>query len=204
MSTPDPETDRRILHGNKTRAALVRTARRLFRHGYEATGTPEIVQAAKVTRGALYHHFEDKRALFAAVAEDVAADIVTDINAAADARQSDPLAAVIAGCRAFLTATQNDERRQIFMVDAPSVLGWSAWRAIDARHGLGSLKAGLQACADAKLMKAADVDAVAHLISGALNEAAFALSDAGETAPIAKALDHQIERMVRSLVMGRS
>lgn len=203
MSTPDPETDRRVLHGNKTRAALIRTARRLFRRGYEATATPEIVQAAKVTRGALYHHFEDKRALFAAVAEDVAADIVADIDAAADTHQRDPLKAVIAGCRAFLSATQNDERRQIFMVDAPSVLGWGTWRAIDARHGLGSLKAGLRACADAKLMNIADVDAVAHLISGALNEAAFALSEAGQTAPIAKSLDHQIERMVRSLVTGR-
>lgn len=153
-----------------------------------------------MTRGALYHHFDDKRALFAAVVEEVARELVSAIDAAAEAYKDRPLHAVVAGCRAFLAATQNDETRQIFLVDAPGMLGWTAWRSIDVRHGLGSLKAGLQACADAGLMSASDIPAVTHLISGALNEAAFVLAGVKAGDPIASALDRQTERMVRSLV----
>ena len=140
--------DQRIAHGRKTRTALIQAARRLFVQGYDKVGTPEIVRAAKVTRGALYHHFKDKRALFEAVVDDVARDLVGSINSAAETEADQPLEAILAGCRAFLASAQDKEVRQIFLVDAPAVLGWGTWRAIDARHGLGSLKEGLQACAE--------------------------------------------------------
>lgn len=195
--------DRRIEHGRSTRAALVRSARRLFRKGYDAVGTPEIVRAAKVTRGALYHHFEDKRALFAAVVEEVARDLVASIDAVAEPSKDQPLDAVLAGCRAFLAAARVEETRQIFLVDAPAVLGWAAWRAIDTRHGLGSLEAGLQACADKGLISARDGGSIARLISGALNEIAFVLVKLEPGDPAASELDRHMERMVRLLVSKR-
>jgi AcrR family transcriptional regulator len=192
-------TNRRIDQGDKTRAALVRSARKLFRRGYEAVGTPEIAEAAGVTRGALYHHFADKRALFAAVVEQIAADHVAAIEKVAVAEAS-PVEGLLAGCRAFLDIARSDETQRIYLLDAPAALGWNAWREIDARYGLGSVKAGLEACAAAGLMNAADVDAAAHLILGALNEAALVLAQAGPKSAIAKSLDRRMEAMVRALV----
>ena len=192
--------NRRIALGRKTRAALIRVARQLFSAGYDNVSTPEIVRAAEVTRGALYHHFPDKQALFEAVVDDVARDLVTAINTAAEGVADEPLEAVLAGCRAFLASAKDQETRQIFLVDAPAVLGWATWRAIDARHGLGSLKAGLMACAERGLLKASDVPAVAHLISGALNEVVFALVELESDAATVASLDQQMERMVRALI----
>jgi AcrR family transcriptional regulator len=191
--------NRKIDQGDKTRAALVRAARKLFRRGYEAVGTPEIAEAAGVTRGALYHHFADKRALFAAVVERIAADHVAAIQKVA-IEEASPIDGLLAGCRAFLAIAQDDETQRIYLLDAPAALGWEAWREIDARYGLGSVKDGLNACAEAGLMDAADIDAVAHLILGALNEAAFVLAQAGPRARIAKSLDQRMEAMVRGLV----
>lgn len=191
--------NRRIDQGDKTRAALVRVARTLFQRGYEAVSTPEIARAAGVTRGALYHHFKDKQALYAAVVEAVAADHVAKVQDVAMA-ESSPIAAVLAGCRAFLASAQDAEIRRIYLLDAPAALGWETWHAIDARYGLGSVKDGLNACVEAGVMDAADVDAAAHLILGALNEAALVLAEAGPRAPIAKAIDRRMEAMVRALI----
>ncbi|MGI9408849.1 MAG: TetR/AcrR family transcriptional regulator [Hyphomicrobiaceae bacterium] len=196
--------DQRITHGRKTRTALIQAARRLFVQGYDKVGTPEIVRAAKVTRGALYHHFKDKRALFEAVVDDVARDLVGSINSAAETNADQPLEAILAGCRAFLASAQDEEMRQIFLVDAPAVLGWGPWRAIDARHGLGSLKEGLQACAEQGLLRADDIPAVAHLISGALNEVVFALVDHEPGDAMVASLDRQMERMVRALLSNEA
>ena len=192
--------NRKIDRGATTRAVLISAARRLFADGYDAVGTPAIAAAAGVTRGALYHHFADKRALFAAVVDQVAADLVDRINVAAIGYAEDKIEAVIAGCRAFLAVYHDVETRQIFLVDAPAVLGWSAWRAIDARHGLGSLKDGLAACAAAGLMSEDDIDAVAYVISGALNEAVFVLAEEPSDKRLRKRLDSCIERMVRGLL----
>jgi AcrR family transcriptional regulator len=194
--------NRRVDQGEQTRAALVRAARKLFRRGYDAVSTPEIADAAGVTRGALYHHFADKRALFAAVVEAVAADHVAAIQELATA-EATPIDGLLAGCRAFLANAQNAEIQRIYLLDAPAALGWDAWREIDSRHGLGSVRDGLHACAEAGLMDAGDVDAVAHLILGALNEAALVLAKAGPKAAIVKSLDQRIESMVRALVTRR-
>lgn len=195
--------NRKIAHGAATRATLVETARRLFAEGYDAVSTPAIAGAAQVTRGALYHHFTDKRALFAAVVDQVAADVVSRIDAAAMDHAGRPLEAVIAGCRAFVAACRDDETRQILLTDAPAVLGWSAWREIDARHGLGSLKEGLAACAAAGVIAPDDVDVAAYLISGALNEAVFALAEGPPDPGFGAKLDTAIETLVRGLLNAR-
>lgn len=190
-------TNLKIEAGAATRTELIRTARRLFVAGYEEVGTSAIAEAAKVTRGALYHHFSDKRALFAAVVDQVAADLVERINAAAISHVESPVESVIAGCRAFIAACHDVETRQIYLVDAPAVLGWSAWRDIDTHYGLGSLKDGLGKCAADGYIAQEDVDSVAHLISGALNEAVFVVAAEPTNILLRKRLDASVDRMVR-------
>lgn len=190
---------RKIQQGAETRAKLIAAGRTLFANGYDAVGTAQIVNAAQVTRGALYHHFDDKRALFAAVVEEVARDLVAKIDATAE-RAASPVDGVIAGCKAFLDCARDQETRQIFLVDAPAVLGWRAWREIDARHGLGSLKEGLEACAAAGAMERARIDPLAHWISGALNEAVFVLAEIDAGDPVAASLLDDVDRLVRGMI----
>ena len=193
------KANRKIELGEATRLALVAAARDLFASGYDAAGTPAIALKAGVTRGALYHHFKDKRDLFKAVVEQVAEDIVVQIDAAAT-RSQVPTDSIIAGCKAFVSACDNAAIRQIFFLDAPAVLGWKAWRAIDACYGLGSLMQGLSACAAAGLLEVEQVGSAAHLISGALNEAVFMLAEQPNQSHVRDRIDRSIERMVRGLL----
>lgn len=194
------KANRKVEVGLATKATLIKTARELFAAGYDSVGTPAIADAAGVTRGALYHHFPDKRALFAAVVEVTAKELVDRIEAASSVHDNDPVSAVLAGCKEFISACQDEETRQVFLVDAPAVLGWSNWREIDARHGLGSLKTGLQACAAAGYIATDEVETAAYLISGALNEVTFAFAHASENTLHEDTLDRGIERLVRSLL----
>ena len=196
------KSNRKVELGIATRETLIKTARNLFANGYDSVGTPAIAEAAGVTRGALYHHFSDKRSLFSAVVDQVAEDIVVCIEDVSAAHDKDPVHAVLGGCRAFVSACQDADTRQIFLVDAPAVLGWPAWREIDARYGLGSLKNGLRACAAAGYIVEDEVDTVAFLISGALNEAVFAIAHAPEGTFSDGHFDRCIERMVRGLLSG--
>ena len=128
-----------------TRADLIAAARKLFTEkSYAETGTPEIVAAAGVTRGALYHHFADKQALFAAVVEQEAAAVADEIDRASppslEARD-----ALIAGSDAYLAAMRAPGRTRLLLLDGPAVLGRAAMDAIDNRHGNRSLREGLVA-----------------------------------------------------------
>ncbi len=131
-----------------TRAELLRVARTLFaERGYADVGTEEIVRAAHVTRGALYHHFADKRDLFRAVHEQVADDLLATI-AGKIAGITDPWEALETGVRAFLDACTDPAVMRISHLDAPAVLGWAEWREIDARHWLGVVSDGVQEAID--------------------------------------------------------
>src|SRR5215472_9342458 len=131
-------TTRHDLRSQTTRRQLVRSARALFgARGYAGVGTEEIVRAAGVTRGALYHQFRDKADLFAAVAEEVEAEIADRIAAGAAGAAADPLAGLRTGARLFLDACAEPDVERIILLDAPAVLGWEAWRDLAGRYGLG-------------------------------------------------------------------
>jgi AcrR family transcriptional regulator len=120
-----------------TRAKLIAAARRLFaERGYAGVGTEEIVRAAGVTRGALYHHFEGKPQLLEAVYEQIEGELTEKIATGA-LGGSDPLDALRAGSEMFLDACLEPEVQRIVLLDAPAVLGWERWREIAADHGLG-------------------------------------------------------------------
>src|SRR5258708_18379577 len=123
------------LRSEATRRRLVSAARTLFgARGYAEVGTEEIVRAAGVTRGALYHQFRDKAGLFAAVAEEVEAEIAERIAVGAAAESSEPTDVLRAGARLFLEACAEPEVERIILLDAPAVLGWEAWRGLFAPH----------------------------------------------------------------------
>ena len=159
-----------------TQRRLIAAARRLFAEkGYAATGTPEIVAAAGVTRGALYHHYADKLALFAAVVAEEHALLAMAINAAAEGEdEPGPVKALIAGGDAFLDAMQDPGRRRILLVDAPAVLGRAAVDAIDALHGLRTLIEGVTVAMEAKAIRELPVLPLAHLLNALFDRAALA------------------------------
>jgi AcrR family transcriptional regulator len=189
--------NKRVTTGQETRLRIIGAARALFARGYEAVSTPEIADASSVTRGALYHHFADKKALFDAVVCEVAAAIVVEIDTAAAMHAGEPLDALHAGSIAFIDACQMPEVRQIFLVDGPSVLGWARWRAIDGAFGLGSLKAGLTALNSIQSVPFEHLETLAHLLSGALNEAALYVSDNGRTSQEIAQMKADVVQLIR-------
>ncbi|HEY1358214.1 MAG TPA: helix-turn-helix domain-containing protein [Thermoleophilaceae bacterium] len=189
---------RREAEALATREALIRAALELFtKRGYAQVGTEEIVARAKVTRGALYHHFEDKRDLFRAVFERVEGDLMKRIGARMEATD-DPWELMIAGMRSFLDACEEPAVKQISLTDAPAVLGWEEWREIDNRHGLGLTRAALQGAVDAGVLLPIPIEPMAHLLVAALSEAAFVIAHAEQTR---KARD-EVERALIQLVEG--
>jgi AcrR family transcriptional regulator len=199
MSTPSTtgRLGRREAEAQATRDALIRAALELFsKRGYADVGTEEIVSRAKVTRGALYHHFADKRDLFRAVFERVEGELMERIGAQMEATD-DPWELMIAGMRSFLDACEEPAVKQISLTDAPSVLGWQEWREIDNRHGLGLTRAALQGAVDAGKMRPIAVEPMAHLFVAALSEAAFVIAYSDQPrearAEVEKALIELIE-----------
>jgi AcrR family transcriptional regulator len=165
-------------HGDQTRAQLLALAREMFaQDGHDGVALQDLCERAGVTRGALYHHFPGKDALFRAVCEDVAADLQRQIVAGAR-QQRTAMARLDAGCAAFLDACADPAVRQILLTDAPSVLGWRAYRDLDARHGLGLVKSALRAALTEQDAPTTQVDTLAHLIVAALNEAAMLIANA--------------------------
>ena len=173
---PDVSRRTQTARREQTQRLLLAAARALFAEkGFAATSTPEIVAAAGVTRGALYHHFADKTALFAAVVEEEHLVMAMAINAAAESdEEPGPIKALMAGCDAFLDAMQDPGRRQIMLVDAPAILGRAAVDAIDARHGLETLICGLRDAMDAGAMRRLPVETLAHLFGALFDRAALA------------------------------
>jgi AcrR family transcriptional regulator len=165
-----------------TRRALLDAARAQFtEHGYAGTGREQVAAAAGVTRGALYHHFGTKEGLFRAVVEELEAGLVDRVAATAGAG-TDAVDELRRGCLAFLDACMEPAVRRIVLLEAPVVLGWDAWREIDARYGLALVRAGLAGALDQVGLAAAAVDPLAHLLLGALNEAALLVATADDPA----------------------
>jgi AcrR family transcriptional regulator len=183
-----------------TRTALLETARRLFaERGYAAVGTEEIVRATGVTRGALYHHFADKRELFEAVYEEVESGLVEQISATVLTSAEDPLQALHAGAEAFLDACEDPAVQRIALVDAPSVLGWERWREIGMRYGLGLVQATVQAAIDAGQIEQQPVGPLAHLLLGAIDEGAMLIARAQDSGTTRREVGASVGRFIDAL-----
>jgi AcrR family transcriptional regulator len=185
-----PEPERRRTQAERTQAtrdALIGAALRLFtERGYDNVGTEEIVRAAGVTRGALYHQFGGKASLLEAAYERLEAESTERVaRIVLGSELHSPLAAMKAGIEAFLDECAKPELRQIALHDAPAVLGWERWREIGAANGLGLIEASLAAAIEAGEIRELPVKPLAHLLLGALDEAAMLI--AREERPQARA-----------------
>ena len=183
-----------------TRASLIDAGRKLFgERGFADVGTQEIVAEAGVTRGALYHQFDDKKGLFVAVYDDVEQSIVAQIAAAVGERAAeDPLAALKACMRLFLRLCTEPEVHRITLVEAPSVLGWSEWRARGEEFGFALVEGLIAAAIATGQAVEQPTRPLAHVAIGALDEAALYVAAADDREAATEQVAAVLERIVDS------
>jgi len=181
-----------------TRTALLKVARKLFaERGYADTATEEIVKRARVTRGALYHHFKDKQDLFKAVLVEEQVRLAA-LSAEAASKETDPWRALLLASEAFMDACLEPAVQQIVLIDAPAVLGAQGWREFDESYYLAGVKIGIQASIDAGIIAPQPVDPLAHIILGSFNEAAQLIAHAKDR----KAARREVSEVTSRLLNG--
>ena len=191
-------TSRQDQHSLETRRALLRIARKLFgSRGYSQTSIADIAKGARVTSGALYHHFRDKKQIFEAIVEEIEREIMSKADAAAAGRR-DPWDRLLAGIEAMLDASMAADVQRIGFVDAPVVLGPDAARAIAQRYGYGRLLQALQNIVDAGLVRRHPVQILGPIVLGSLTEAATAIAGADDP----RAARKQAGDILRELLAG--
>jgi AcrR family transcriptional regulator len=177
-----------------TQQALLSAARGLWgERGYAEVGTPEIAEAAGVTRGAMYHQFADKTALFLAVLEaleeEVMQRLAQDVAAAAPKTPAD---AIYVAADAWLDIAREPEVRQLMLLDAPSVLGWEGFREISQRYALGMTEELLRAAIEAGQLKRQPVRPLATVMLAALDEAAMSIASSEEDEADVRTVIHNL------------
>ena len=181
----------------RTRGALIDAGRALFaERGYAGAGREEIVERAGVTRGAMYHHFNSKEALFQAVYEVVEAELCDAIAKSAMA-SSDPIEQLRLGARAFLDAAATGEVRRIVLLDAPAVLPVDVRRRLSEQYGLGLVREALRHADAAARLNVGPVDALALVVMAVLHEAATAIADGDDPAAMHSVIDGMITAITR-------
>jgi AcrR family transcriptional regulator len=159
--------------------------------GYEGTSTPHIVRAAGLTRGALYHHFDDKKALFAAVVEREA-DLVGATIASASEGVEDPTKSLIKGAEAYFDAMRVSGRAELLLLSAPSVLGHEHAATVTLGDGVEELKEGLQAAKPT--LGERELSALADVLSAAFDRAALAIAGGADRDAYASAMRELLNR----------
>jgi AcrR family transcriptional regulator len=169
---------RQMDRSTATRARLVKAARELFsERPYADVGTEEIVRRARVTRGALYHHFADKRDLFRSVHEQLEAELVDAIGRQlVEASTDDPVEGLRTGVRSYLDACEDPSFARITLIDAPAVLGWAEWRRIDEEYALKLIVLGLEGAMEAGALRRQPVLPLAHILLGTMGEAGLRIA----------------------------
>jgi AcrR family transcriptional regulator len=195
---------RRAEHIADTRAALLRAARELFAaNGYAGTGTEAIVARARVTRGALYHHFGDKPGLFSAVMQAVAGDLAHRLIAQQLAYPAGPPEGawdqLRDGIRAFLDACTGSDFQRIVLIDGPAVLGPGAWADLVEQHGPGLLRAWLQRAIDDHQIDPLPVEPLARLLAALIGEASLYIGQAADPARARRETGATIDRILTGL-----
>jgi AcrR family transcriptional regulator len=172
-----------------TREALLGAGRALFAaHGVDGVSAEELVTAAGVTRGALYHHFTNKQALFRAVYERMEAELRDELAARLDTVE-DPLVALVTSIGWFLDICERPEVRRIGLVEAPAVLGWRTWREIESAYALGLIVDRLDAAARAGVPLPAPARVLAPLLFASVIEAALTIAAADDPAAARAAVE---------------
>ncbi|MED3576081.1 TetR/AcrR family transcriptional regulator [Cytobacillus praedii] len=177
---------------------LMEIARQHFtEYGYANVTLEEIAQEANVTRGALYHHFKNKKGLFLAVFEVVQKEIGEHVEAAA-AQSNNSWQQLINGCQAYLEGAVVSQNQRILLIDGPAILGWDTFRKMDEKYSMNSLREQLQFMQERELIKPISVEAMTHCLSGAMNEAVLWISDHSDQKDVIEEVMIVLKHMLES------
>jgi AcrR family transcriptional regulator len=192
--------NKNIARGEATRAQLIAIATRLFAaHGYEGTSIEAVLREAGVSRGSLYHHFAGKEALYEAVLEDVETKVgMQTVAAAGDA--TGPVDALRKGFIEWIRLASDPVVQRIVLIDAPSVLGWQEWRAMEERHALGLIRSVLQEIADQGNLRPELVGTLAHVLLASVNEVALLVARADDQEAAMEDGADAIDELLRRLL----
>ncbi len=191
--------NKNVARGEATRAQLIAIATRMFAdRGYEESSIEAVLREAGVSRGSLYHHFASKEALFEAVAEEVETSVGEQTMAAAYGI-TEPVAALRAGFLAWIRLAGDPVVRRILLIDAPSVLGWERWRAMEEDHALGLIRLVLQAIAEQGRLRPELVGTLAHVLLASVNEVALLVARSEDRDAAMKAGADAVDELLRRL-----
>lgn len=188
--------------GRATREQLVEIATGLFaEHGYEDTSIEAVLQETGVSRGALYHHFNGKEALFEAVLRSLQRDAFQTLSKNIDLT-ADPVEVLRAGCLAWVRLAGDQVVQQIILIDAPSVVGWKRWRELDEEYALGTTKTLLRRIAESGRLPEGLADSFAHMLLAALNEIALLIARADDIPAAMRDGEAAVEEFLARLLGG--
>ena len=203
MSEAPLVKSRREEYADATRAALLETAREMFtRDGYQETGIEAVARATRVTRGAFYHHFADKRALFEALVIELQLVAASAITARALAKKR-PADRMMAGIEAFLDACTDPAYRRLVIQEAPAVLGSTLCREIGERYPFGLLISAFAELKKAGRLDVADDYLAARMVGNMICEASLLMGDAKQPAAVRTQALLILERVMGSFLGGR-
>jgi len=189
---------RREEYTEATRRALLDSAAAAFvERGYVEASLDDIARGARVTKGALYHHFAGKQDLFRAVFEEVEAEMIRDVRSAGE-DEPDQWRRLLAGIGAFLDACTRPRFRRIALEEGPGALGWDRWREIDERYSLVLVRVPLARLMRAGIIQVRPVDLMARVVLAALTEAGMAVAAATDR----EAARRDAEDLVTALLAG--
>lgn len=200
---PQPAPGRPSLRAEQvlqTRAALVAAGRLLFgREGFAATSVEDLAREARVTTGALYHHFPTKTALFEIVFEQLHGELL-EASAGAAVGAPDEVESLARGIEAFLDAVLEPDVQRIVIVDAPAVLGLARYTELDERYAFAAIVAALQAAAGAGTLRVPEPETLARLLLGALSRGGMLIANSSEPTQTRDA----VARVMRAILAGLS
>ena len=191
-------TDTRAAQAAATRAALIAAARQSFgSRGFAETSLDDIVARARVTKGALYHHFGGKDDLFAAVYEQVLREVSDRV--VSEFLRPDPWEALLAGCELWIDSHLDPAVQRIAMRDARAVLGWDTVRDVESRYGVVALRGVFRRAVRKEIIAAQPLRPLSLMVMGALNEACLYVADADDPVAARREVDALIERLLAGI-----
>ena len=194
----------RSQHAEATRGAVLAAARRSFgRKGYAQASVDEIAAAARVTKGAVYHHFADKEALFRAVHAVVEAEAQARAAAAARDPEEPPIDQILAVVNAYLDVALDEEIRRITLIDGPALLGLEPDGPADQQAGYMEVRLFIATAIARGQIIDLDPDLLAHLIGGLALQGGLLIARASDRDAARATLGRALEVMLRGLATGK-
>jgi AcrR family transcriptional regulator len=168
-------------------------------HGYAGTSLDAVAKRARVTKGALYHHFSGKQALFEAAFDQVESSVRERLAAIVDAGNPDPWRRAIDGLREFVTICLEPAYQRIVLQEAPAVMGWGRWREAEDQFSYSVVRTAVASLLDAGLIAVGPIEVTARLLFGAVSSGAMLIADATDQRTASKQVSEVVEQILASM-----